>query len=147
MGLCHPSLMHGEVSAERLFRLLSTVDDGPARDFVAAMRGEVETMPAAVALDINWGSMRPSLHHIYSVRREHLGERGVDVRGLDAFLSAIESSPEGTEIGFIVVKSNDANLVAICDHDLRSLVGWVLVPRDLPSLDEFRSAGPREPSH
>lgn len=51
-----------------------------------------------------------------------------------------------TEIGFIVVNSTDPS-IAICDRDVRSLVGWAVVPDGVPFLDEFRSFDPSEPSH
>lgn len=138
--------MTGQVSAEQVLQLMPDTGNGPARDFVAAMQTELEAMPPGAMLDVVWGAMQPSLHAIYSVHRGHLAERGADVCGLDALLATIERSPEGTGIGGIVVKSDKANLIAMCDHDVRTLIGWAVVPLDLPSLEEVRSGGEQQPS-
>jgi hypothetical protein len=136
--------MRGEVSVQQVLRLISDAGDGPATDFAVAVQTELEAMPPATTLGVVWGAMQPSLKVIYWVRRGHLAERGADVGGLDAFLRAIEQSPEGTDIGFIVVKSPKANLVAMCDREVRTLIGWAIVPLDLPSLEEARAVGLRE---
>jgi hypothetical protein len=49
------------------------------------------------------------------VRRRHLAEHGVDVRGLDALLTAAQESTDGTKIGAFVVPTVDANLIGFVE--------------------------------
>jgi hypothetical protein len=130
-----------EAEAERLFPAFGTVDAQSVRDVLNAVRSappaafvstvfeELDKRPAAAKLQASCFPMRRSdLSVIYSRRRDHLASHSVDVHGLDAFLAALQTEPEGTEICFIHVHTDTHNLILMTDQKVGRLLGWAAVP-------------------
>lgn len=72
---------------------------------------------------------------IYRIRAGHLGERGVDVTGMN---SAIEYAERGEPDAVRVAAAEDrqSRFVAFTDPAMTSLVGWVTIPLELAPLAE-----------
>jgi len=125
--------MHTSLTGAELSELVAGVHDAAAKPFVDAMLHRVASSTTD-QFRVVWLNDLDSARRTYSIRRGHLGERGVDVRGLDALLAALDSGPPRRTVGCIATDNDEAKLIGFCDADLRTLVGWVIVPKDLPPL-------------
>ena len=62
-----------------------------------------------------------------------LAQRGADVGGLDALLGFIDD-PAETAIDAFAISTAEANLVGFLAPNSGRLIGWAVVPSDLPPL-------------